>query len=325
VLICPDCAAPIDAGKPAICAACGWAATTVEDIDCFLSRRDGTDAVVAEYLNNYDEIARDDLHSSFVDERYIENQAKNMMAGARLEAGESVCDLGAGKGYLIRALLDAGADQVTAVDISLPYLRRFKNEPRIRPIVANAENLPFVEEFDTIFCTDVMEHVLNLGSFLFSMSRALKLGGRAHVRVPYLENLLSYSPHVGCRYRFVHLRSFDRALLRRTFEDVGFAVERFRLDGFSPGSPQPFWMHGSSRAQCYAYLRQWALRHIEHEMDMTRWPSRLAMMFMRPTTITVTVRKCRRIIASESSGYRLVEGIETARVAPRLSSQAQKD
>jgi hypothetical protein len=96
VLICPDCAASIDEGRPAVCAACGWAVTAVEGIDCFLSRRDGSDAVIAEYLNNYDEIARDDLHSSFVDERYIENQANNMMAGVRLEAGGSVCDLGAG-------------------------------------------------------------------------------------------------------------------------------------------------------------------------------------------------------------------------------------
>jgi SAM-dependent methyltransferase len=325
VLICPDCAAPMDVGKPAICAACGWAVTAVEDIDCFLSRLDRSDPVIAEYLQNYDEIARQDLHSTFVDERYTENQAKNMIAGVRVVAGESVCDLGAGKGYLARALLEAGADRVTAVDISLPYLRRFKNEPRIRPIVANAENLPFVEEFDTIFCTDVMEHVLNLGSFLYSMSRALKPGGRAHIRVPYLENLLSYSPHVGCRYRFVHLRSFDRALLRQAFEEIGFAVERFRLDGFSPGSPQPFWMRRPSRARCYAYLRQLALRHVEHEMDMTRWPSWLAMLFMRPTTITVSVRNCRRIVPSESSGYRLVDRIEAAPVAPRGVSQAQKD
>jgi SAM-dependent methyltransferase len=308
VLICPDCAARIDAQKPATCRACGWASAAVEEIECFLSRRDRSDPVIAEYLCNYDEIAKDDLHTSFVDERYVENQAKNMMVGARLIAGKSVCDLGAGKGYLIRELLQAGADHVTAVDISVPYLRRFKSEQRIRPIVANAENLPFVEEFDTIFCTDVMEHVLNVGSFLYSISRALKPGGRAHVRVPYLENLLSYSPHVGCRYRFVHLRSFDRALLRRAFDEIGFVVERFRLDGFSPGSPQPFWMRRSSRARCYAWLRQLAVRHLEHEMDVTRWPPRLAMMFMRPTTITVTVRKSRRIIPSDANGYRLGDG-----------------
>jgi SAM-dependent methyltransferase len=292
--------------EPAACAACGWAVGAVDGIACFLSRRDRNDPVIAEYLDNYDEIAGDDLKNSFVDERYIENQAKNMVAHTRTIAGERICDIGAGKGYLIRTLLNAGAEQVTAIDISLPYLRRFKDEPRIRPIVANAENLPFAQEFDRIFCTDVMEHVLNVGSFLYSLSRALKLGGRAHVRVPYLENLLSYSPHVGCRYRFVHLRTFDRALLGRAFDEIGLAVERFRLDGFSFGSPQPFWMRKSS-ALFYAGLRALALRSLEHEMDVTRWPPRLAKMLMRPTTITVTVRKRHRIVPNLENGYHLVD------------------
>ena len=188
MLICPDCVGPLGGADTVACASCGWTAERIEGIPCFLSRRDRADTVIAEYLDNYDEIARDDLDSGFIDERYIDNQAKNIAAGARLAAREKICDIGAGKGYLLRALLDAGAAEVTAVDISLPYLRRFASEPRIRPIVANAENLPFADEFDTIFCTDVMEHVLNLGSFLFSLNRALKLGGVAHVRVPYLEN-----------------------------------------------------------------------------------------------------------------------------------------
>jgi SAM-dependent methyltransferase len=309
VLICPDCAAPMAAAKAPECADCGWTAETIEGIPYFLSRSDRGDSVIAEYLDNYDEIARDDLDSSFVDERYIDNQARNIAADARLADGAKICDVGAGKGYLLRALLDAGAAQITAVDISLPYLRRFTSEPRIVPLVANAENLPFADEFDTIFCTDVMEHVLNLGSFLFSLNRALKLGGCAHVRVPYLENLLSYSPHLGCRYRFVHLRSFDRPLLRRTFSEVGLAAERFRLDGFSLGSPQPFWMRPSWPSRRYALLRQLALRHLEHEMDVTRWPPWFARIFMRPTTITVTVRKRARIVPRDGGGYQMAEAM----------------
>jgi len=309
VLICPDCASPIAAAETAACAACGWAAETIEGVACFLSRRDRSDSLVAQYVDNYDEIARDDLDSSLVDERFIDNQAKNIAAGARLADGEKICDIGAGKGYLVRALLDGGAAQVTAVDLSLPYLRRFKSEPRILPIVANAENLPFSEEFDTIFCTDVMEHVLNLGSFLFSLNRALKLGGRAHVRVPYLENLMGYSPHLGCRYRFVHLRSFDRPLLRRTFSEVGLAPERFRLDGYSLGSPQPFWMRTRWPAAGYERLRRLALRHIEHETDVTRWPPWLARIFMRSTMITVTVRKRAGVVPRASGGYQVTGGV----------------
>ncbi|HUH83609.1 MAG TPA: hypothetical protein VLX85_03310, partial [Stellaceae bacterium] len=60
MLICPDCAAPLPAKDAAPCASCGWTAERIEDIPRFLSRRDRTDPVIAEYLDNYDEIARDD-------------------------------------------------------------------------------------------------------------------------------------------------------------------------------------------------------------------------------------------------------------------------
>ena len=62
-----------------------------------------------------------------------------------------------------------------------------------------------------------------------------------------------------------------------------------------------------SSALFYAGLRALALRSLEHEMDVTRWPPRLAKMLMRPTTITITVRKRHRIVPNLENGYHLVD------------------
>jgi hypothetical protein len=89
-----------------------------------------------------------------------------------------------------------GAESVTVVD-------RRMADSRFAPVLTNAGDLPFAEAFDIVTATDIMEHVLNVGSFISSLNGALVVGGDAYVRVPYPEDLLPYSPHLDCEYRFV--------------------------------------------------------------------------------------------------------------------------
>jgi 2-polyprenyl-3-methyl-5-hydroxy-6-metoxy-1,4-benzoquinol methylase len=153
-----------------------------------------TDPATRSYTENYDRIARDDLDAKVMDERYIENLAANFCERVAHVSGSDICDIGSGKGFLVRKLLARGAASVTAVDISSPYLVRLTGQPGVFPLLANAEALPFVEHFDIVVATDVLEHVLNVGSFLYSVNRALRPNGRFYVRVPHRENLLPYFP-----------------------------------------------------------------------------------------------------------------------------------
>lgn len=245
------------------------------------------------YLRNYDQIADEDLTSPILDLQYVQRQADNLARAAGDVRGLEILDLGCGQGYLTRTLMAAGAKAIASVDISKAYLRRLAGLPGVTPMLGNAERLPFHKAFDLLVSTDVMEHVLNVGSFLVSVNQALRMGGRAIIRVPYRENLVGYSAQAGCRYEFVHLRAFNRGLLRDTLAGAGFVVERTSLDGFSIYSPQPFWLAGPRRKAMYLKIQKWILSKLSHPTEVTTWPWPLASLLMRPAEIVVVARKTR--------------------------------
>ncbi|NJN40032.1 MAG: class I SAM-dependent methyltransferase [Gammaproteobacteria bacterium] len=160
---------------------------------------------------------------------------------------------------------------------------------------------------DVAVSTDVMEHVLNVGAFLFSLNRALRPGGRAFIRVPFKENLVAYAPQAGCRYRFVHLRTFDRTLMREALEGAGFRLDGHRLDGFNLGTPRPFWQAGHYRRQVYAFLQRAANRHLRDPVSITTWPSWLVGTFMKPQELVVSATKVKTILPVEPHGFTLID------------------
>jgi len=295
VLICPDCTVDLGSADTLSCDACGWRGEIREGIPIYLSRADREDPIMKEYIGNYDKICVDDLNESLIDDQFLRNIAGKTSLFVRDVEGATVCDIGSGKGYLAKSLLDRGASSVTTVDISLDYLLRLKDCHRLRPVLCNAENLPFRNEFDIMVTTDVMEHVLNLGSFLYAMNRALRIGGRVYVRVPYDEDLLSYSPHLGCSYRFVHLRSFNAKLLRMYLKNSGFVVEKIRHENFWLGIPREFWARYPSARSFYDWFKDQATKRLAHPTDITTWDSRIAGIFMQPQELFVTARKIKEI------------------------------
>ena len=114
-----------------------------------------------------------------------------------------------------------------------------------------------------------------------------------------------YSPYVGCRYEFAHLRSFNRDLLGVYFRDAGFSIERMGLDGFLLETPRR--MFAASRAGRLLYRGFCALvrRLCRDEFQVTRWNGFLASLLMRPYEIVVRARKTRTIVPSLNGSYRL--------------------
>jgi len=272
-----------------------------------LSNDDRQDMVFTRYLENYDRISLDDLGTPILDLRYVTHQAGNLASLVGDVSNADLLDLGCGQGFLTRTLLARGARSVWAVDISMHYLTQIGRDARVRPICANAENLPFKDAFDVAVSTDVMEHVLNVGAFLFSLNRALRPGGRVYVRVPLKENLLAYAPQLGCPYRLVHLRTFDLPLMREALSGAGFRVERFRIDGFNLGSPRRFWQGGPRRQKLYARFQRAVERHLADPTLVTTWPAWLAGAFMKPHELVVEAVKKKAIRPSSPNGYVLKE------------------
>jgi 2-polyprenyl-3-methyl-5-hydroxy-6-metoxy-1,4-benzoquinol methylase len=210
---------------------CGWALERREGIPIMLSKRDRSDSTFQAYLENYDDIARDDLTDSIQAPSYLDVQGRRLIEHTGSVDGLDVMDVGVGQGRTVRAAFARGAASVTGIDIATAYLRLLVDTPA-RLIVANAENLPFRNEFDVVIASEVLEHVLNPGDLLISAHEALRPGGRFIVRVPYREDLRSYAMLRNSRYRFVHLRAFTKDLLRLTLEQSGFRVKRMVVDGF---------------------------------------------------------------------------------------------
>lgn len=291
-IACPACGAVAELS--AGCAACGWRPVVDDGVINLMTEADVASPVLASYFRNYDRIAEDDLNAPILNLTYVEHQSRNLAryAGNVVE-GRTIMDLGCGRGFLTRMLHDGGAKTVVAIDISMAYLRRLADLPGVIPVLANAERLPFRDAFDLIVSTDVMEHVLNLGSFLVSVNQSLRPHGVAIIRVPYRESLIGYSKQAGCKYDFVHLRTFDRHTIKDTLRSAGFEIDRTWFDGFNLYSPRPASVSNLRRQTLYAAFQKWALRRVSDPAEVTSWPWPLAGLVMTPKEIIVRARKVR--------------------------------
>ena len=155
-----------------------------------------------DYITNYEIICEDDLKSpktptivkeilfDLIDER----------------ANGVICDLGCGDGYIIQNI---ESNTKIAVDIALPYLENLS--PDILRIYGSVDNVPLEKHsIDTIICTDVIEHVLDVKSLAMEIDRLLAQGGSICMAFPYKQDLRVYdSPEFKAlckQYKYVHFR-----------------------------------------------------------------------------------------------------------------------
>lgn len=246
MLWCPDCYAKMPSATEA-CPSCGWTAIFVEGIPVLLSTADQKSSHFADYRANYDLIAEVDLHNSIMSVPYKRAMAAKLVALLGDLSGKRICDIGTGRGELLEEILtNSRPEFLLTVDIALSYLLS-QRQPDISCAVANAENLPYRNEFDLVLAIDVVEHLTNPGAFLYSVNRALRDSGRIVLRTPYLENPMQYAPQMGCPYRLVHLRAFDKAIMRVYLESAGFKIRSMRFDGFHWRNIRPFLTRRRSR------------------------------------------------------------------------------
>jgi ubiquinone/menaquinone biosynthesis C-methylase UbiE len=87
--------------------------------------------------------------------------------------GNTILDIGAGRGYLAKLIAKKRGKKVTGVDIYIPdYLKDLKNPTFIE---SNVEKLPFKNKsFDTVIATHTIEHVLEPEKVVKEMRRVAK-------------------------------------------------------------------------------------------------------------------------------------------------------
>jgi SAM-dependent methyltransferase len=159
--------------------------------------------------------------------------ARRRMLLAEARPGERVLDLGCGAGRFVAALAGVGADAV-GVEVAEAALERAR-------AVAPGADLRLLEpdgsiplehgSVDLVWCSEVLEHVADVGDLLAEVRRVLRPGGRLLATVPYHGRLQAA---VIALTRFEthfeplgqHLRFFTRRSLATTLEHAGLPPRR---------------------------------------------------------------------------------------------------
>jgi SAM-dependent methyltransferase len=103
-----------------------------------------------------------------------------------LPAGSRVLDLGCGNGAVLGSFLDRGW-KLVGLDFSKSGIEHARKRwPSVRFEVGDAtQDLTFLGEFDAIYSTEVIEHVVLPRRFVQNCFRLLKPGGTVVLSTPY--------------------------------------------------------------------------------------------------------------------------------------------
>ncbi len=155
---------------------------------------------------------------------------------AEVQRGERVLDLGCGAGRFLAVLREAGAEPVGVEIAQAAAERARENVPGADVRLLEPDgSLPLGHgEVDLVWCSEVLEHVADVGHALLEVRRVLRRGGRLLLTVPFhgrlqaaaiaLTRLDAHFDPLGQHVRFFTARS-----LARTLEAAGFAPAEVQI------------------------------------------------------------------------------------------------
>ena len=170
----------------------------------------------------------------------------------RLTENDKLLDLGCGEGRHALSAYIARDLKVYAVDLSLSdlkttksrFIESYESENKKKTLsiaAADAKNLPFQDnEFDSVICSEVLEHIHDYKSVLSEIFRVLKNGGVASVSVPrfFPEWICWQLSDAYHEVKGGHVRIFKKQRLLEEIEETGL---RFKKLHYAHALHVPYW------------------------------------------------------------------------------------
>jgi glycosyltransferase involved in cell wall biosynthesis len=164
-----------------------------------------------------------------------------MADAIRPYVGDRVLEIGAGIGNLTVSLIPR--DVYWATDVNPTYLRDQRHLRRTRPYlrtgftdVTRPESFPVDQQFDTVICLNVVEHLQDDVAALRNIRSVLQEDGKVIVLVPQGPGLYgSLDKALG------HFRRYTREELRTAAERAGFQV--INVFGFNKAGVPAWWLN----------------------------------------------------------------------------------
>lgn len=188
------------------------------------------------------------------------------MLKAHVRSEMMVLDVGCGDGTIMKSL----GGSCVGIDISLDALGRARVNSEAHVVLGSALALPFKEEtFDVIVCTEVLEHLRDVGPAIEQIASILKLEGVVHLTVPLASwYRLLLIKLLGVRPYFLseeHEREFSAISIEKfspisslitAIEDCGLTIDEVKGSYFFPDKvegPLDRIVNGSTRMRNLAW------------------------------------------------------------------------
>jgi ubiquinone/menaquinone biosynthesis C-methylase UbiE len=179
------------------------------------------------YIENYEQIAQDYSGQVSTETQTLGKLVDYTVNLLGIPHDAKVLDVGCGNGWILNK---AGTYDLYGLDISHHNCRLTREFSELHRVVqADAQAIPFkADTFDVVICTDLFEHVPNTARLVREIHRVLRRGGICLFGCPFEQDLSYYeSRRYRRQYRYVHLRSVTRALLRSVFAGWSKMSETF--------------------------------------------------------------------------------------------------
>jgi SAM-dependent methyltransferase len=138
-------------------------------------------------------------------------------------SARSFLEVGCGTGFVLQAIHDAFPTMrlVALEGLTEGFAVAIRRVPSAEFVQADAQRLPYSEEFDAVGAFDVIEHIADDLGALTELRKALRVGGTLFLTVPqhrWLWSVADDSAH--------HERRYSRKELHSRLHEAGFDVVR---------------------------------------------------------------------------------------------------